>query len=423
MWGYCGADFNRRPFMTSKKHSTQFPGVRYRLHRSRKYNRTLDRYFSIRYRVNGKLKEEGIGWASEGWNATKASLVLAGLKKNQLTGEGPQTLTEKREIENEKRETKIAEKKRKAKDQLTFGKYFEDTYFPNAQANKKEWSWKREKSLFKLWISPVIRDMALKDIRPINLERIKKNMMDAEKAPASINYALAVIRQVFNSAKQNRLFSGDSPVKSVKKLKIDNKRFRYLSQPEADMLMNSLKKKQKIIYEMAMISLHCGLRAGEIFTLTWGDINLKEGTILIRDPKNNRNRIAFMTDKIKDIIISKKNGKNYELLFPKKGVQKYREIPKLFRETIDELGFNNGITDRRQKVVFHTLRHTYASWMVQNGEDLYTVKELLGHSTLAMTERYSHLAKDNLKNAVKRFEDRFQAETKEKIIDLKKDKR
>ena len=409
--------------MASKKYSTQFPGVRYRLHGSRKYKAALDKYFSIRYRVNGKLKEEGIGWASEGWNATKASLVLADLKKNQLTGEGPQTLAEKRTLENERRESEIAEKKRKAKDQLTFGKYFEETYLPNAQGNKIGWSWKREKSLFKLWISPVIGDMPLKNINPINLERIKRIMMDAGKAPASINYALAVIRQVFNSAKQNRFFAGDSPVKSVKKLKVDNKRFRYLSESEANKLTEALIKKDRSLYEMSMLSLHCGLRAGEIFSLSWSDVNFDEGTILIRDPKNKQNRFAFMTDKIEEILRKRKKDSSNELLFLNNIGQKYKEIPKLFREVIDELGFNNGISDRRQKVVFHTLRHTFASWMVQNGENLYTVKELLGHSTLAMTERYSHLAKDNLKNAVKRFQDRFQAETQEKIIDLKSDKK
>jgi hypothetical protein len=49
--------------MASKKFSTQFPGVRYRVHKSRKYSGgNLDRYFFIRYRINGKLKEEGTGW-------------------------------------------------------------------------------------------------------------------------------------------------------------------------------------------------------------------------------------------------------------------------------------------------------------------------------------------------------------------------
>jgi site-specific recombinase XerD len=106
------------------------------------------------------------------------------------------------------------------------------------------------------------------------------------------------------------------------------------------------------------------------------------------------------------------------LLFPNEYGQKYKEIPKLFREVIAELGFNAGVTDRREKVVFHTLRHTYASWMVQNGENLYTVKELLGHSTMAMTERYSHLAKDNLKNAVKNFENNLKNKQKSKLIEL-----
>ncbi|GHT93293.1 hypothetical protein FACS1894122_08290 [Alphaproteobacteria bacterium] len=68
------------------------------------------------------------------------------------------------------------------------------------------------------------------------------------------------------------------------------------------------------------------------------------------------------------------------------------------------LGFNNGVNDDRQKVVFHTLRHTYASWLVMSGVDLYTVQKLMWHSTIAMTERYSHLAPDHLKKAVSMFE-------------------
>lgn len=57
------------------------------------------------------------------------------------------------------------------------------------------------------------------------------------------------------------------------------------------------------------------------------------------------------------------------------------------------------ITDARQRVVFHTLRHTYASWLVQKGVPLYTVAELMGHSTIDMTRRYSHLAPDSLRSA------------------------
>lgn len=121
-----------------------------------------------------------------------------------------------------------------------------------------------------------------------------------------------------------------------------------------------------------------------------------------------------MTQDLNDILANRKKGNNDELLFINSKGNQFKETPKTFKEIVDQTGLNNNINDRRQKVVFHTLRHTYASWMVQNGIDLYTVKELMGHSTLAMTERYAHLAKENLKNAVKMFEDSMKTTTKEK---------
>ena len=72
---------------------------------------------------------------------------------------------------------------------------------------------------------------------------------------------------------------------------------------------------------------------------------------------------------------------------------------------------------------FHSLRHTFASWLVQTGVDLYTVQKLMGHSTISMTERYAHLAPDNLKSAVKKLEDSINRERskneKAEVIDIK----
>jgi integrase len=88
-----------------------------------------------------------------------------------------------------------------------------------------------------------------------------------------------------------------------------------------------------------------------------------------------------------------------DLIFPGPGGKPFRQIPRVFNRVVDRLGFNSGITDRRERVTFHTLRHTAASLGIQAGVDLYTVKEVLGHSTIALTERYSHLANRALKEA------------------------
>lgn len=70
---------------------------------------------------------------------------------------------------------------------------------------------------------------------------------------------------------------------------------------------------------------------------------------------------------------------------------KIRFVTKTFEGVVGGLGFNAEIEDRRQKVAFHTLRHTFASWLAIQVTPILTIKELMGHKSLAMTERYAHL--------------------------------
>ncbi len=70
-----------------------------------------------------------------------------------------------------------------------------------------------------------------------------------------------------------------------------------------------------------------------------------------------------------------------------------------FRYVCDDL-FNQNVDDPRQRVCFHTLRHTFASWLVEGGTSLYAVKELMGHKDFAMTQRYSHLSPEGLRVAI-----------------------
>ena len=68
------------------------------------------------------------------------------------------------------------------------------------------------------------------------------------------------------------------------------------------------------------------------------------------------------------------------------------------------LGLNHGVVDSRQKVCFHTFRHTFASWRMESGTDLFALQKLIGHSTSAMTERYSHLGENTLVHVTRNFE-------------------
>lgn len=410
--------------MAAKWIKTEFPGVRFRKHPTRKHGVNYDQYFTIRYKVptgekNAKGKdittdkEEGLGWAKEGWTAKKAYNRLVELKENRTVGQGPQTLAEKRAIEQEKREQAEQERKRAEIENVTLHDYFYNTYFPDAKINKKESSYNHEETHFRLWIDPIAGQKPLRDLSEFDARRIVKKLMDAGKTPRTAQYVMATLRQIWNKARRGKLVSGDSPTYNVKVQKFDNRRQRFLSHAEADLLLETLKGKDETVYQMALLSLHTGMRASEIFKLTWGCIDTERGIITILDAKSGHGRAAFMTDHVKIMFNDMKHGKNDDVVFPRKDEKPYTEMPTLFRDIVANLKFNENVSDRRQRVCFHTLRHTMASWHAEGGTDLYIIKELLGHGSITLTERYSHLSNGALQAATRGFEKKVKEATKQ----------
>lgn len=394
---------------------TPFPGVRFYKHKTRKHGVKFDQYYAIRYQKDGKRQEEGLGWATEGWSAERASEELARLKRAARIGEGPQRLRESREIEEVRRleETRQQEADRRAA--ITFAEFFASAYFPHAKAHKKPDSWGSEERMFRLWIAPVIGNFPFPKIVPFHLDKIKANMRAGHRkntapkkskprplTPASINHALAVIRQIWNFARREGIVAGDWPGRDVKKLKVNNERTRFFSRAEADHLLIELKKASSQLHDIALISLHCGLRAGEIFVLTWDCIDFGRKTLLLIDTKNGKTRTAFMSPAVNTMLQRRKSeAEDSGLIFRDRRGKQIAEVSAAFGRVVNRLGLNEGIEDPRRQVCFHTLRHTYASWLVEAGVDLYTVKELLGHKTLAMTARYSHLGENSLRQATR----------------------
>lgn len=396
--------------MPVKWHQTQFQGVRYYEHKTRKHGIQRDRYFAIRYQREGKRCEEGLGWSSskEGWTAEKAAIELAKLKQAYTLGEGPNTLREKRKLRRAKEEAEQQAEKKANLERLTFDTFFKETYYPTAQISKKESSYKKEEQRYRRWIFPIIGEKPFKLIAQTDLERIKKTLLDAGRSPKMIEHVFEVIRQAWNMARRDGLITKESPTRQVRIPKKDNKRLRFLTHDEADALLDHLKLKNTQLHDIVLLSLHTGLRAGEIFSLTWSDIDLDRGLITIRDPKAVKNRVAYMTTASRKLFQGKSEFNHEDLIFPEKTHGgRINAVSGEFKIIVDELGLNKGIIDPRQKVVFHSLRHTFASWLVENGTDLYTVKELMGHHTISMTERYSHVGNNALHDAVKRLDKRL----------------
>lgn len=143
------------------------------------------------------------------------------------------------------------------------------------------------------------------------------------------------------------------------------------------------------------MSLYGGLRLSEVLGLTWSNVDLGNGIIYAQDTKNKESRPIFITGPIQRVIEELAPGSPDERLFKTKTGNPVQWLSKVFWAVVKSLGFNDGISDTREKVCFHSLRHTYASWAVMAGVPLYVVGQAIGHKSLVMTARYAHLAPDS----------------------------
>lgn len=172
------------------------------------------------------------------------------------------------------------------------------------------------------------------------------------------------------------------------------------------MLLDAICARSTKWWRISLLSLHTGMRAGEIFALQGGDVLLDEARVQIKNPKNQVSRWALLTPTSAQAFtgLDLSPGK---LVFPGRGGRRTKEVSDTFFRAVEELGLNHGVQDSRDKVVFHTLRHTYASWLAKRGVPLYVIGELMGHTDLEMTKRYAHLCPDMKAAAVAHVEDLF----------------
>ena len=194
----------------------------------------------------------------------------------------------------------------------------------------------------------------------------------------------------------------ENPARPVKLLREDNRRLRYLDRDQARRLVTaSLPHLRPIL----VTALNTGMRKGEILPLTWDQVDLTARIIRLTDTKNGEGRDLPINDDLLATLqaiprhLHTQEGKDgraegYSCLyvFCDGTGQPFGNVRRSFETASREAE----ITDFR----FHDLRHTFASWLVMNGTDLNTVKELLGHKTIEMTLRYAHLSPDHKRRAV-----------------------
>jgi integrase len=376
----------------TKRHKTQFAGV-YQREAERVIGKA-DIVFDISYKKEGKKTWEKVGWKSQGYSAELA-----------------------RKVRNERiiamqHGDELPQDKKKA---ITFEKLAEK--YLKWSAENKSRDGIDDKSRYENHLKDRFDNKRLDEISLLDLERMKSAMTKGELSQKTIAHCLALIRAMYNKGLDWGLYNGENPVRKKRPGEkkgiipsVQNARDRFLSVAEAELLLMELKRnhqkkdyeelKDPKLHDMSLLSLHTGARAGEIFNLRGQDIDLKNQIIALRDTKNSETRYAPMTAEVKPMLKRRVKGDPRAFIFTDKDGEKIKEVSNAFQRIVDKVGLNEGVEDTRLRVVFHSLRHTFASWLAIEGTPLYTIAKLMGHKSIAMSERYAHLSPDHKKEAV-----------------------
>lgn len=237
------------------------------------------------------------------------------------------------------------------------------------------------------------------EITTENLERLKHDRAAEGVGPATLKHFFNAFRGAWKYARRMGYQVNDLVFPEVK---LPKYRLRYLSAEEEKRLLAELnplregkylqrfenrppavKKAQHDAYDLIVLLLDTGARYSEIARLEWSQVDLESRVIHLWRSKVQNESILYMTDRAYGVLQRRHQHRDNTFVFTNKkgGVRGYTSgaIRKAFRRA--------GLGD----CTIHTLRHTHASRLVQNGLSIYEVKEILGHSDIKTTMRYAHL--------------------------------
>lgn len=354
--------------------------------------------------MHGKQHEEGLGWASEGWTIDKAQGVLAKLKEAARTGVGPCTLAEMREVNAQRRAEGQGTSER-----ITLSEFFDAHYLPAVQKRKR--TWKHDAGRFNKGIRPLFGDYPLCALTPEHMEELLAKLRKAGASESTALQYMAVMRQIFNLARVTFVNGAPlyaqphSPLDAVRLPKATMERERFLTHAEARQLMDAAREKSEPLANLISLALNTGLRYGELMRVQWADISLQFGVLTVRveDMRKPGGKVPLNHEALAVLReMAAQRMKNERQVFPV-GVagNDGDALRRIYESVVEEIGLNRDSTSPRDRVVFHTLRHTFASWLAISGRaDIYRIKTLMRHRTIKMTERYAHLLPDATRDAV-----------------------
>ena len=237
---------------------------------------------------------------------------------------------------------------------------------------------------------------------------------DRVRAPATVVRYMGALSHALNTAVNEWGWIDKSPMIGVRKPKVDNERRRFLSDEEIQRVLTEAKgSENRFLYTVVLLALSTGMRLTEIMSLRWRNVLVEDGAdmglLVMEKTKNGDARTSPLAeDAFKAVMVMRdKAKKDYadrvpanQLLFPSDTVE---NKPVEIRKAWETCRKRAELDDFR----FHDLRHTAGSLLAMSGASTREIAEVLGHKTMAMAKRYSHLTQKHLGSVVANMNQRL----------------
>ena len=240
------------------------------------------------------------------------------------------------------------------------------------------------------------------DVDYLMLRGYLTKLYDENLAKSSINHRLSALRSFFDYLLKEE-FIKDNPFKLIESQKVGQRNPDFLFQEEMSDLLDSIETKDELgIRNKAMLELMyaSGLRCSEVANLQVSDIDFNQMVVLVHG-KGGKDRYVPFHEYARDWLIKYIDEARNNLMIKNEG-HNFIFVNK-FGNPLTNRGIENIVDrvtfkyDATKKIHPHTIRHSFATHLLNAGADIRTVQELLGHKNLATTQVYTHISKDHLK--------------------------
>jgi integrase len=287
--------------------------------------------------------------------------------------------------------TDIAQERDQFRQAPTVAQFFNDSYLPYIKSYKR--SWDTDLSMFRNHVLPIIGGLY---IDAVTSEDIAATLLNAKTTlgDATINRLLVLLRYMFNLAIRWRTAGViANPTATHRLKKLSNHRERFLSAAETQVLLDSVNRSpNRMLKYIIPFLLLTGARKREVLDARWCDVDIARNFWRIPFTKSGRERHVPLSSAAHELLNRVPRRKYCDYIFAN---------PKTLKPYVSIFGSWNtarttaGLSDVR----VHDLRHSFASFLVNAGCSLYEVQKILGHASVTMTQRYSHLSQESLRRA------------------------